>query len=82
MTEVLNYIIAPKTLRRFVDNGQARSQRRSDVDYFIEILNKHDPIIKYTVEFEVHRHSLGFKDISITSNTAKKNMNSKYIERT
>ena len=72
MTEVLNYIIAPKTLRRFVDIGQARSQRRSDVDYFIEILNKHDPVIKYTVEFEVHKHSLGFKDISITSNTAKK----------
>ena len=59
MTEFLNYIIAPKTLRHFVDNGQSRSQRRSHVDYFIEILNKHNPIIKYTVEFEVHKHSLG-----------------------
>ena len=59
MTEVLNYIIAPKTLRHFVDNGQSRSQRRSHVDYFAEILNKYNPVIKYTVEFEVHKHSLG-----------------------
>ena len=58
--EVFNYKIAPKTFRRFVDDSNARFQERSHADKFLEILNKQDPAIKYTVEFEDHKHPLNF----------------------
>ena len=67
--EVLNYKIAPKTFRCFVDDSHTRFEERSHADEFLEILNKQDPAIKYTVEFENHKHSLNFLDISITNNT-------------
>ena len=38
----------------------------------MQILNKQDPAIKYTVEFEDHKHSLNFLDINSTSNTTNK----------
>ena len=55
--KVLNYEIALKTFRRFVDDSHSRFQERSHADKFLEILNKQDPAIKYTVEFEDHEHS-------------------------
>ena len=58
--EALNYKIAPKTFRRFVDDNHARFQERSHADKFLEILNKQDPTIKCTAEFEDHKHSLNF----------------------
>ena len=36
--------------------------------HFGEIVNKQDPVMKYTVEFEDHKHLLNFLDINITSN--------------
>ena len=74
ITEALNYKIAPKTFRRFVDDSHTRFQNRSHATKFLEILNKQDPVIKYTVEFEDHKHSLNFPDINITNNTT----NTKY----
>ena len=68
ITEALNYKIAPKTFRRFVDDSHARFQNRSHANKFLEILNKQDPSIKYTVEFEDHKHSVNFLDINITKN--------------
>ena len=65
----MKYKIAPKTFRRFVDNSHARFQIRSHTNKFLEILNKQDLAIKYTVEFEDHKHSLNFLDINITNNT-------------
>ena len=47
-------------------------QNRSHANKFLEILNKQDPAIKYTVEFEDHKHSLNFLDISISSNTTNR----------
>ena len=70
--EALNYKIAPKTFRRFVDDSHAHFQERPHANKFLEILNKQDPAIKYTVEFEDHKHSLNFLDINITNNTANK----------
>ena len=60
--EAVNYKIASKTFRRVVDDSHARLQERSHGDKFLEILNKQDPAIKYTVEFEDHEHSLNFLD--------------------
>ena len=70
--EALDYKLAPKSFTRFVDDSHARSQDRSHTDKFLEILNKHDPTIKYTVEFEDHKRSLNFLDIDITNNTTNK----------
>ena len=42
-----------------------------------QILDKQDPAIKYTVEFEDHKHSLNFLDINSTSNTTNKKYESK-----
>ena len=49
--ETLNYKVAPKTFRRFVDDSHARFQEMSHANKFLEILKKQDPAIKYTVEF-------------------------------
>ena len=81
ITEALNYKIAPKPFRRFVDDSHARFQNRSHANRFLEILNKQDPAIKYTSEFEKHKHSLNFLVIKRTNNTTNRNTNSKYIER-
>ena len=70
--EALNYKIVPKTWRRFVDNSYAGFQERTHADKSLEILNKQDPPIKCTAEFEDHKHSLSFLDINITNNTTNK----------
>ena len=70
--EAWNYKIAPKTFRRFVDDSHARFQERSHANKFLEILNKQDPAIKYTVESEDNKHSLNALDINITSSTTNK----------
>ena len=70
--EALNYKIAPKTFRRFVDDNHARFQERSHTNKFLEILNKQNPAMKYMVEFEDHKHSLNILDISITNSTTNK----------
>ena len=72
IAEALNYKIASKTFRRFVDGSHARFQDRSHANKFLEILKKQDPAIKYTVEFEDHKHSLNFLDINITNNTTNR----------
>ena len=72
ITEALNYKIAPKTFRRFVDDSHARFQNRSHANKFLGILNKQDPAIKYTVEFEDQKYSLNLLDINITSNTTNR----------
>ena len=61
--EALNYKIAQKKFRRFVDDSHTRFQERFHANKFLEILNKKDPAIKYTVEFE---------HINITNNTTNK----------
>ena len=48
--EALNYKIAPKTFRHFVDDNHARFQETTHADRFLEILNKQDPAIRYIAE--------------------------------
>ena len=72
ITEALNYKIAPKTFRRFVNDSHARFQDRSHAKKFLEILKKQDPAIKYTAEFEDHENSLNSLDINITNNTTNR----------
>ena len=67
ITEVLDYKIVPKTFRRLVDNSYTRYQERLNTDMFLEILNKQDQAIKYTVEFEDQKHLLSFLYINITN---------------
>ena len=55
-TDFLNYKIVPKRFRHFVDDSHTRLQDRSHANKILEILNKQDPAIKYTVEFEDHKH--------------------------
>ena len=54
--EALNYKIAPKTFRRFVDDIQVHFQERSHADKFLEILNKQDPAIKSQKFADFSRH--------------------------
>ena len=42
--------------------------------WVFRILNKQDPAINYTVEFEDNIHSLNFLDVSIVNNTTNKKM--------
>ena len=67
--EALNYKTAPKPMKRFVDDNHERFQEWFNKDKFLEILNKQDPAVKYTAEFEDHKYSLNFLDISISNNT-------------
>ena len=55
--------------------------QRSHADKILEILNKQDPAIKYTVEFEDHKHSLNFLDINFTNDTTNKKCEFMGIQR-
>ena len=44
--------IQPKTFKRYVDNSHARFPSRHQANTFQEILNKQDPAIQYTTEYE------------------------------
>ena len=50
--EPLNYKIAPKTFRCFVEDSHGCFQDMSHADKFLEILHKQNLAIKCTVEFE------------------------------
>ena len=70
--EPLNYKIAPKTFRCFVEDNHGCFQDMSHADKFLEILHKQNLAIKCTVEFEDHKYSLNFLHINITNNTNNK----------
>ena len=44
-------------MKRFVDDNHERFQEWFNTDKFLEILNKQDPAVKYTAEFEDHKYS-------------------------
>ena len=70
--EALNYKIAPKTCRRFVDDSYVRFLESSHANKLLDILNKKDPAITNTVEFQDYKHSLDFLDINIINNTTNR----------
>ena len=67
MAEALNIQIQLKTFIRCVDDSHARFTSKHHANTFQEILNKQDPTIKYTIEYENKNKSLNFVDINITS---------------
>ena len=60
--------ISPKTFKRYVDDSDARFENKQKSLQFLEILNKQDSSIQYTVEFENNQKQLNFLDITITNN--------------
>ena len=68
ITQALEVNIAPKSFRRYVDDSHARFESQNEPDQFLEILNKQDPAIQYTIEREDENKNLNFLDVSITNN--------------
>ena len=67
MTEALTIQIQPKAFKRYVEDGHARFTSKHHAKVFQEILNKQDPAIQYTIEYENENKSLNFLDINITN---------------
>ena len=59
--------IQAKTYKRYVDNSHARFTSRHHANTFQEVLNKQDPAIQYTIEYENGNKSLNFLDINVTN---------------
>ena len=60
--------ISPKTFKRYVYDSHARFENKQKYIQFLEILNKQDSSIQYTIEFENYQKHLNFLDITITNN--------------
>ena len=56
------------TFKRYVDNSYARFDNKQKSLQFLEILNKQDSSIQYTIEFDKNQKQLNFLDITITNN--------------
>ena len=67
MTEALTIQIQPKTFKRYVNDSHARFTSEQHANTFQEILNKKDPAIQYSIEYENKNKSLNFLDINITN---------------
>ena len=62
--------LSPKTFKYYVDDSHARFENKQKSLQFLEILNKQDSSIQYTIEFENNQKQLNFLDITITNNGA------------
>ena len=60
--------ISPKTFKRYVDDSHARFENKQKSLQFLEILNKQDLSIQYTIQFENNQKQFNFLDITITNN--------------
>ena len=60
--------ISHKTFKHNVDDSHARFDNKQKSLQFLEILNKQDSSIQYTIEFENNQKQLNFLDITITNN--------------
>ena len=67
MAEALTIQIQPKTFKRYVDDSHARFTSKHHANTSQETLNKQDPSIQYTIEYENENKSLIFFDINITN---------------
>ena len=66
-TKLYNIQIQLKTFIQYVDDSHARFTSKHHANTFQEVLNKQDPAIKYTIEYENKNKSLNFVDINITN---------------
>ena len=60
--------ISPKTFKRYVDDSHVRFENKQESLQFLEILNKQDSSIRYTIESENNQKQLNFLDITINNN--------------
>ena len=60
--------ISPKTFKHCVDDSHVRFENKQKSFQFLQILNKQDSSIQYTIEFENNQKQLNFLDITITNN--------------
>ena len=67
IAEALTIHIQPKTFKRYVDSSHARFLSKHQANTFQEILNKQDPAIQYTIEYENGNKSWNFLDININN---------------
>ena len=59
--------IQPKTFKRYVNDSHARFTSKHHANPFQGILNRQDPAIQYTIEYENENKSLSFFNINITN---------------
>ena len=67
MVEALTMQIQPKTFKRYVDDSHARFTSKHHANIFQEILNKQDPAMQYTIEYENENKYLSFLDVNSTN---------------
>ena len=72
IAEALTVHIKPKTFKRYVDDSRASFPSKHQANTFQEILNKQDPAIQYTIEYENGNKSLNFFDINVTNTSNNK----------
>ena len=60
--------ISPKTFKGYVDESHARFEDKQTSLQFLEVLNKQDPSIQYTIQFKSNEKQLSVLDITITNN--------------
>ena len=81
-TRALTLSIAPKALKRFVDDSHARFKTGKQLLQFLDILNSQDPSIQYTTEFkEEKKRQCIFLDVT-SANTGNNSYNFKIFRKT
>ena len=69
--EALTLNVAPKTHTRYVDDTHARFTSKEQSREFLNILNKQDKHIQFTIEDENEEICLNFLDIKLKSNNGR-----------
>ena len=67
VAEALTIHTQPKAFKPYVDNSHTHFPSKHQANTFQEILNKQDPAIQNTTEYENENKSINFLDINITS---------------
>ena len=72
LQEALAINLAPLTYKRYVDDSHARFETVHQSHSFLNILNKQNKAIKYTLEKEDQSRKLSFLDVTIIKTGAGK----------
>ena len=72
--------LAPLTCKRYADDNHAKFETVHQSHSFLNISNKQNKVIQYTMKKEDQSRKLNFLDVTIINNVA--NMSLKYIEKT
>ena len=70
LQEALATSLAPLTYKRYVDNSHARFETVHQSHIFLNILNKQNKSVQYTMEKEDESHKLNFLDVTIINTVA------------